>query len=111
MKESRTKAEAALAEIQAGSRKDWTPITRMEGWVYVGGYVDGYEYAIANRGTVTKDTIRDAAPELLAALEESLKEMEAFRRYWTSPNMGLKRGVCRAEELASTAIAKAKGQP
>jgi len=52
-----------------------------------------------------------AAPELLAALEESLKEMEAFRRYWTSPNMGLKRGVCRAEELASTAIAKAKGQP
>lgn len=51
-----------------------------------------------------------AARDLEHALREALKEMRAFRSYWTSPNMGLKRGVCVAEELAAAALLKLEGR-
>lgn len=48
-----------------------------------------------------------AAPDLLAACQAALKEMQSFRDYWTSPNMNLKRSKALAEELCESAIQKA----
>ena len=50
-----------------------------------------------------------AGPDLFAALESALTEMDAFQKYWTSPKMGMKRGTSQAQEQARAAIAKAKG--